>query len=186
MTDDTDPPVQPGDGPDEELLDALWSEGEFRVDMSDDGDHAASNGLAVDTPAGRLEFEVYPIEDTGADHPRHDPDAGVHANKWSFGEYVVLHVHDTDAGDHWVRVRPIEVADRIAALRRHGVPERRAEVVALREQGLSYSDIVDATGERGPNHRGDVSKHLQAFDEQVANARWLADHAEPFGAGGGR
>lgn len=181
--DDTDPPVQPDDGPDEDVLAGLWREGEVRVDPTGDGDHAASNGLAVDTPAGRLEFEVYPIEDTGADHARHDPDAGVYANKWSFGEYVVLHVHDTASGDHWVSVRPIEVVDRIAALRRNGVPERRAEVVALREQGLSYGDIVDATGDRGPNHRGDVSKHLQAFNDQVENAKWLAANADAVDMG---
>jgi len=184
MTDDTDPPVQPDDGPDEEKLDALWKAGEFQVDVSANGDHAASDGLAVDTPAGRLEFEVYPVEDTGADHARHDPNAGVYANKWSFGDYVVLHIHNTETTEHWVQVRPIEVRSRIASLRRYGVPERRAEVVALREQDLSYSDIIDATGNRGPNHRGDVSKHLQAFDGQVENARWLADHAEPFGVGG--
>ncbi|SEW06566.1 hypothetical protein [Halobacterium jilantaiense] len=180
---DSDPTVQPGDSPEEDLLAALWDEGEFRVDVSADGDHAASNGLAVDTPAGRLEFEVYPIRDTGANHARHDPDAGVCVNKWSFGAYVVLHVHDTGTDEHWVRVRPIEVVDRIAALRSHGVPDRRAEVVALRERGLTYSDIVDATGDRGPNHRGDVSKHLQAFNEQVENATWLAANADAVDMG---
>lgn len=186
MGDEPDPPVQPDDGPDEAVLAELCGQGEFSVDVSADGDHAASNGLAVDTPAGRLEFEVYPIEDTGTDHERHDPDSGTYVNRWSHDDYAILHVHDTDTDDHSVLVRDLHVVERAADLRRHGVPERRAEIVALREQGLSYSEIVDATGDDGPNHRGDVSKHLQAFNVQVGNAKWLAANAEAFDVGGGR
>ena len=73
--------------------------------------------------------------------------------------------------------------ERAAELRRHGVPERRAQIVALRERGLSYGDIVEATGAEGPNHRGDVSKHLQAFNRQVGNANWLAENADTFELG---
>ncbi|MFB6071928.1 MAG: hypothetical protein ABEJ88_03075 [Halobacterium sp.] len=182
MSDD-DPRVRPDDGPDEDVLAALCGRGEVPVDPSGDGDHAASNGLAVDTPAGRLEFEVYPVEDTGADHERHDPDAGVYVNRWSHDGYAILHIHDTETDEHSVLVRDLHVVERANDLRRHGVPERRAEVVALREQGLSYSDIVEATGDRGPNHRGDVSRHLQAFNVQVGNAKWLAENADAFDVG---
>jgi hypothetical protein len=181
--DDTDPPVQPDDGPDEDVLAELCGAGEFPVDVNGDDDHAASNGLAVDTPAGRLEFEVYPVEDTGTDHDRHDPDEGVHVNRWFFDGDAVLHVHDVGADEHSVLVREQHPEERAMELRRHGVPERRAEVVALRERGLSYADIVDATGGRGPNHRGDVSKHLQAFNEQVGNAKWLAANADAVDMG---
>jgi hypothetical protein len=65
----------------------------------------------------------------------------------------------------------------------HGVPERRAEIVALREQGLTYSEIVDATGDDGPNHRGDVSTHLKRFNVQLGNANWLAENADSFDVG---
>lgn len=71
-------------------------------------------------------------------------------------------------------------------LRDHGVPDRRAAVVALRERGLSYSDIVEATGDEGPNHRGDVSRHLQRFNEELRNARWLVEHADVLEMGGSR
>lgn len=182
MRDDREPPVVPDDGPDEELLDALADHGEFSVDIAADG-HAESNGLDVDTPEGRLQFEVYPVEDYGADHERHDPDGGVYVNRWFFDGSTVIHVHDTGADGHSVLVREQHPEERALELRDHGVPERRAEIVALREQGLSYGDIVEATGAEGPNHRGDVSKHLQAFNRQVGNAKWLAENADAFDLG---
>ena len=58
MSDDDSPPVQPDGGPDEEQLAALAEHGEFPLDVSGDA-HAESNGLDVDTPEGRLSFEVY-------------------------------------------------------------------------------------------------------------------------------
>jgi hypothetical protein len=182
-TDDDPPPVQPDDGPDTALLEALAERGEFPVDVSSDGDHAASNGLAVDTPDGRLAFEVYPVEDYGADHERHDPDAGVHVDRWFHDGYTVLHVHDTREDAHSVLVREQYAEERAMELRDHGVPERRAQIVALREQGLTYSEIVDATGDDGPNHRGDVSTHLKRFNVELGNAQWLAENAEPFDVG---
>ena len=182
--DTSDPPVDPGPSPDTDLLDALAEHDEFEIDVSGDDAHAESNGLDVDTPAGRLAFEVYPIEDTGTDHERHDPDEGVYVNRWFHDGYTVLHVHDVDTDDHSALVREQYPEERALELRRHGVPERRAEIVALREQGLSYGDIVEATGEDGPNHRGDVSKHLQKFNAQVGNAKWLARNADSLDLGG--
>jgi len=180
---DSDPPVQPDDGPDPDVLRALREDhGEFPVDVDGDA-HAESNGLDVDTPAGRLQFEVWPVEDYGADHERHDPDAGVYVNRWFHDGTTILHVHDVETDDHTVLVREQFADERATELRDHGVPERRAEVVALRERGLTYEEILDATGEDGPNHRGDVTKHLKAFNRQVGNARWLAEHAEAFSMG---
>lgn len=192
MSQETDPPVQPDDGPDETVLNALADEGEVAVDTTPGDAHAASNGVDVATPAGRLAFEVYPVEDTGADHERHDPDAGVYVDRWYYESYTILHVHEVDAeprievadpdavdGRHTVLVREKNPQERAEQLRRHGVPERRAQVVALRERGLTYSEICEWTGEAGPNNRGDVSRHLQRFDEQLADAKWLAENAEP-------
>jgi hypothetical protein len=184
MTADADPPpVQPDDGPDTGLLESLADHGEFAVEVADPDDHAASNGLAVDTPEGRLAFEVYPVEDYGADHERHDPAAGVYVNRWFHDGYTILHVHDTDEDAHTVLVREQYAEERAMELRDHGVPDRRAEIVALREQGLTYSEIVDATGDDGPNHRGDVSTHLKRFNVQVGNAKWLAANADAFDVG---
>jgi len=55
---------------------------------------------------------------------------------------------------------------------RGGVPERRAEVVALRESGMKYAEIVDATD---INYTSNVSRHLDAYREQLDDARWLAE-----------
>jgi len=57
---------------------------------------------------------------------------------------------------------------------RGGVPKRRAEVVALREAGKTYSEIVDATE---INYTSNVSQHLDAYREQLNEARWLAENA---------
>lgn len=178
-----DPPVQPDGGPDPDLLAALAAHGEFEVDVDAPDAHAASNGMSVMTPEGRLDFEVYPTEDWGADHERHDPANGVVVNRWFQAGFTLLHVHDTDTDTHTVLVRDQFPEERALELTAHGVPERRAEVVALRERGLTYSEIVAATGDTGPNHRGDVSKHLQRFNEQVGNARWLAANADTLELG---
>lgn len=181
-----DPPVQPDNGPDEELLADLTEHGEVTVDVSENGAIAASNGLAVDTPAGRLQFEVYPVEDYGRSHERHDPESGVYVNRWFHSGYTILHVHDTTDDTHSVLVREQYPEERALELTAHGVPERRAEIAALRERGLSYSEIVEVTGDRGPNHRGDVSKHLQKFNEQIGNAKWLTRNADMFDVGESR
>jgi len=55
-----------------------------------------------------------------------------------------------------------------------GVPERRAEIVALREQGRTYQEIVDATE---INYTSNVSQHLDAYREQLDEARWLVENA---------
>ncbi|WP_121823423.1 hypothetical protein [Halostella salina] len=178
MTDDDDPTLWDEDGPDESLLADLADRGEFDVDVSGADARAASDGLDVDTPAGRLRFEVPPVADYGGSHERHDPADGVHVNRWFHDGYAVIHVHDVDADAHTVLVREQYPDERAMELRDHGVPERRAEIVALRERGLSYGDIVEATGDRGPNHRGDVSKHLRKFNAQVRDAKWLARNAD--------
>jgi hypothetical protein len=167
--------------PDRDLLAALADHGEIPVDTSDG--HAESNGMDVDTSEGRLQFEVYPVEDYGTDHERHDPDAGVFVNRWFFDGYTVLHVHDVDDDAHSLLVRDQTPDERATELADHGVPERRAAVVALREQGLTYSEIVEATGDRGPNYRGDVSKHLQKFNQQVGRAKWLVENADSLDLG---
>lgn len=180
------PAVDPDDGPDEALLERLAGEGELELDAADGDFRAASDGLDVETPAGRLRFTVYPVEDYGSGHDRHDPERGVHVNQWFRHGFAIVHVHDVDADEHSLLVRPQTSEERAMELRDHGVPDRRAAVVALRERGLSYSDIVEATGDEGPNHRGDVSRHLQRFNEELRNARWLVEHADVLEMGGSR
>ncbi len=170
-----------------EVLGALVDHGEFEIDPSRPDAEVASDCVSVDTPAGWLAFEVLPVEDYGAEHERHDPDEDVYVNTWFLEGYTVVHVQTgvgTDA-THTLDVHEQRPRERAMELQAHGVPERRAEIAALREEGLTYSEIVDATGPGGPNHRGDVSTHLQKYDQQVWNARWLAENARPLGAGRG-
>lgn len=54
-----------------------------------------------------------------------------------------------------------------------GVPERRAQVVALREQGRTYSEICD---ELGINHTSNISRHLDIYREQLEQARWVVEN----------
>lgn len=163
----------------QELLEALADHDEFEVDPSRWGTEITSDRVNVDTPAGWLSFEVPPVEDYGAEHERHDPDDDVYVNMWFLEGYTVVHAQTGPTGDatHTVEVHEQRPEERAIELQDHGVPERRAEVVALRERGLTYSEIVEATGDRGPNYRGDVSVHLRKFNEQVYDARWLAENA---------
>lgn len=179
---DTDAAVVPDGDPNTELLEALAERGKFEIDVSGDA-YAESNGVDVETLEGRLQFEVYPIEDYGADHERHDPDAGVYVNRWFHDGYTVLHVHDVPEDAHSLLVREQTPDERAMELTDHGIPERRAQLVALREQGLTYSEIVEATGDEGPNHRGDVSKQLQAFNAALGRATWLVNNAETLDLG---
>lgn len=56
-----------------------------------------------------------------------------------------------------------------------GVPKRRAEVVALREQGLTYSEISE---ELGGIASSNISEYLSLYREQdLAGAQWLVEHA---------
>lgn len=163
-----------------EVLEALSDRGAFEVELSKEAAELASDRVLVETPAGWLSFEVPATEDYGAEHERHDPDEDVYVNMWFVEGYTVVHVQDGPSeGDptHTLSVHEQCPEERALELQAHGVPERRAEVAALREQGLTYSEIVEATGSSGPNHRGDVSKHLQKYDRQVRNARWLAENA---------
>jgi hypothetical protein len=170
------------------LLAALADRDEFEVDLDGPDAEVTSDRVAVDTPAGRLAFDALPPEDYGAEHDRHDPHEDVYVNMWFVEGYTVVHTQ-TGAGDdadHAIEVHEQRPAERAVELEAHGVPERRAEIAALREEGLTYSEIVAATGSRGPNHRGDVSKHLQRYNEQVHRARWLAEHAPPVDLGRSR
>lgn len=164
-----------------EIFDTLTEHDEFEIDVSQADAEVTSDLVDVDTPAGRLAFEIRPIEDYGTQHARHDPDNDVYVNMWSIEGYTILHTQtgtDKDA-THTVEVHEQRPEERAIELEAHGVPERRAEIAALREQGLTYSEIVEATGTHGPNHRGDVSTHLQRYSEQIWNARWLAENANP-------
>lgn len=70
---------------------------------------------------------------------------------------------------------PADWRDVATALQAHGVPERRAEVVALKaRRGLSHREICDELGIKGP---GNVTDYLDAYREQVQNSQWLADNA---------
>lgn len=53
-----------------------------------------------------------------------------------------------------------------------GVPERRAQAVALRERGLSYTDI----GDELDIDRGGAARHIRRYREQRDEGTWLAEH----------
>lgn len=178
--------IQPESSADHsELLGTLADREEFEVDLTDSDAEITSNAVSVETSAGRLAFETPMLEEYGAEHDRHDPDDEVYADMWFVDGYTIVHVEDGSADDsaHTVEVHEQTPDERALELQAHGVPERRAEIAVLREQGLSYSEIVEATGARGPNHRGDVSTHLQKFNRQVADARWLAENASTVRVG---
>jgi len=60
-------------------------------------------------------------------------------------------------------------------LSEHGVPQRRAEVVALVSKGRTHSEVAD---ELGLSDRSAVSVHLTRYRSQdLPNARWLVKNA---------
>ncbi len=162
------------------VLAELSEHDEFAVDPDRWGAEVTSDRVTVDTPAGWLSFEVPATEDYGAEHERHEPDEDVYVDMWFLDGYTVVHTQDgpSDDATHTFEVHDQRPVERALELEAHGVPERRAQVVALREEGLTYSEIVDATGAEGPNHRGDVSTFLKKFNEQVHDARWLVENAD--------
>lgn len=63
-----------------------------------------------------------------------------------------------------------------ADLNEHGVPPKRAEVVALVATGHSYSEIADRD-DIGLSSRGGVSNYVEDYREQLADAEWLLANA---------
>lgn len=60
-------------------------------------------------------------------------------------------------------------------LSQHGIPERRAEVIALIETGRTHTEVAD---ELGLSHRSSVSVHVDRYRNQdLPDARWLAENA---------
>jgi hypothetical protein len=57
----------------------------------------------------------------------------------------------------------------------HGVPRKRARVVALIHCGRTHSQVAD---ELGMSNRNEVSTHVRRYrTEDLPNARWLAENA---------
>lgn len=168
-----------------QILDALAEYDEFEIDLSASDTEVTSDRVAVDTPEGWLGFDAMPPKDYGGEHDRHDPDADVFVNMWFHDGYTVVHVQTGTGEDatHTLEVHQQRPDERAIELQDHGIPERCAEIASLRERGLTYSEIVEATGSQGPNHRGDVSKHLQRYNAQIHRARWLAENADPVELG---
>jgi len=54
-----------------------------------------------------------------------------------------------------------------------GVPERRAQVVALVEAGRTHREVAD---ELGLSNRGHVHTYVTDYRDDVAESRWLAEH----------
>ena len=55
-----------------------------------------------------------------------------------------------------------------------GLPERRAEVVAMAAHGIPQPEIAD---EMGYSSLGSVSNHIERYrDEDQPAAEWLAEH----------
>jgi hypothetical protein len=70
-----------------------------------------------------------------------------------------------------------EYDDRVDGLEAMGVPERRAEAVALRDAELTYQEIADALG---LSARADARAHVVAYCEQYHDAeRLLEDGPHP-------
>lgn len=62
-----------------------------------------------------------------------------------------------------------------ADLETHGVPERRAQIVALRAHtDRTYQEIADHLGLES---KGSVGNQIQTYRETRENAQWLATHA---------
>jgi len=62
-----------------------------------------------------------------------------------------------------------------ADLQAHGVPDRRAKIVAqVARTNRTYQEIADALG---TDSKGSVGNQVREFRQQVENAEWLADHA---------
>lgn len=51
-----------------------------------------------------------------------------------------------------------------------GVPERRAEAVALRERGKTYQEIADTLDLSG---RGSAHEHVSEYEAQRERSQWL-------------
>ena len=65
-----------------------------------------------------------------------------------------------------------DLADKLS---RHGIPKRRAEVVALIEKGRTHAEVAD---ELELAHRSAVSVHLYRYRNQdLPDARWLVQNA---------
>jgi len=64
--------------------------------------------------------------------------------------------------------------DRAAALQAHGIPERRAQVVALIEAGYTHTETAEALE---MNNRSTVSVHVREYRDQFDDIEWLAEHA---------
>lgn len=60
-----------------------------------------------------------------------------------------------------------------AQLHAHGVPERRAEVVALVANGHTHQEVADELD----IERANVATHVRRYREELADARWLAENA---------
>lgn len=59
------------------------------------------------------------------------------------------------------------------ALEAHGIPRRRAQVVALIADGASHSEVADELDLAG---RGQVWNHVDAYRDDLENAAWLVEH----------
>lgn len=65
-----------------------------------------------------------------------------------------------------------ELAEKLS---QHGVPKRRAEVVALIEKGRTHAEVAD---ELGLSNRSAVAVHVNRYRNQdLPDARWLAENA---------
>lgn len=63
---------------------------------------------------------------------------------------------------------------RAEQLEKHGVPPRRAEVVALIEAGKTHSEVKEILG---LNYRSNVGTHIGKYADQWENLEWLLENA---------
>lgn len=82
----------------------------------------------------------------------------------------VVRIENTESdADDMPLARAAALAER---LHEHGVPERRAEVAALADAGLSLSEIAATLDIARPN----VSTHKRRYRGERAEAEWLVEN----------
>ncbi len=101
------------------VVDELADMGEVDVDLQG-GQHATSDSLSVETPAGRLEIDRPSDDDLsrehseygGPEHPEYQQHRGVWATAWPIDEYlVVLYEERAGSGDDYDTARCLEVSE---------------------------------------------------------------------------
>jgi len=100
-------------------------------------------------------------------------------NKGAFRKGEIDTIEGLFDADYWVEIddwdpeMQAEWRGTASQLQSHGVPERRAKIVALIEAGYTYSEVADKLGVES---KGSVGNQVKEFRQSVADAMWLVDN----------